>query len=223
MARRVVIKLSGRVFAMDATGSLAVWADTLASLEGVQPVAVAGGGAMARHYIGAARSLGADEATLDQMGIQISRLNARLLIAALGERAYPDVPTTLPEVERAAAGGLVVVTGGLYPGQSTNGTAALMAEKVGARTFLNATDVDGVYDSDPRENKDAKMFDAIRMKDLRSMLVREETVAGGHNLMDLVALKVIERSSIRTRILRASPESLRAAVRGDPVGTEILL
>lgn len=221
MARRVAVKLSGRVFGTDAAAHLAEWAETLAGLEGIQPMVVAGGGSIARHYIGAARSLGADEATLDQMGIQVSRLNARLLVSALGERAYPEVPATLSEVSGAAESGLVVVAGGLYPGQSTNGTAALIAERVGAEMFLNATDVDGVYDSDPRVDANAKMFDSIRVGDLREMLVREETVAGGYDLMDLVALKVIERSSIPTRIMRATPANLRDAIGGGPVGTEI--
>jgi len=49
-------------------------------------------------------------------------------------------------------------TGGLHPGQSTNGTAALIAEKVHAEQFLNATDVDGVYDRDPNKFKKAKKF-----------------------------------------------------------------
>ena len=221
MARRVAVKLSGRVFGMDAAACLAEWAETLAGREGIQPMVVAGGGSIARHYIGAARSLGANEATLDQMGIQVSRLNARLLVSALGGKAYPEVPATLSEVSKAAESGLVVVAGGLYPGQSTNGTAALIAERVGAEMFLNATDVDGVYDSDPRVDADARMFDSIRVGDLREMLVREETVAGGYDLMDLVALKVIERSSIPTRIMRATPANLRDAIRGAPVGTEI--
>lgn len=221
MVRRVVIKLSGRVFAMDAADSLYIWARTLADLD-IQPVVVAGGGEVARYYIGTARSLGADEATLDHIGIQISRLNARLLVAALGEEAHPEVPTTLSGIKKAAGSGVIVVTGGLYPGQSTNGTAALIAEKIGAQEFLNATDVDGVYDSDPRTNKDARMLDSIHVADLRGMLVREETVAGGYDLMDLVALKVIERSCIQTRILRATPENLKAVVYGKSVGTKIL-
>lgn len=222
MARRVVIKISGRVFGMDSAGELAEWAGALAGMDGVQVTAVAGGGRLARHYINTARSLGADEATLDQMGIEVSRLNARLLIEALGERAHPEVPTTLSQVRRAADGGLAVVAGGLYPGQSTNGTAALIAEKVGAELFLNATDVAGVYDSDPRTNPGAKMFDRIRVGDLRMMLATEETVAGGYDLMDLVALKVIERSSMPTRIIHATPANLIDALRGGNPGTEII-
>src|SRR2546427_12656509 len=163
-----------------------------------QPVVVAGGGNVARHYINIARGFGSDEASLDIMGIEVSRLNARLLIAALGDNAYPAVPSDLEQVSQAADGGKIVVTGGLHPGQSTNATAALIAEKVRASIFLNATDVDGVYDSDPNKNKNAKKFKKIPIKKLRSMLVHKDSLAGGDDLMDIVALKVIERSKIKT-------------------------
>ena len=78
MADRVVVKISGRVFGTDAAGILAEWAQTVADLKEIQLIIVAGGGKMARQYIDTARYLGADEATLDQMGIQVSRLNAQL-------------------------------------------------------------------------------------------------------------------------------------------------
>ena len=113
-----------------------------------QSIIIAGGGKIARYFISHARSSGADESTLDELGIEISRLNAKLLIYALKGKAYPHPPTTLTEVKNAVDSGLIVVAGGLHPGQSTNGTAALIAEKVKATEFLNATDVDGIYDSD---------------------------------------------------------------------------
>ena len=93
----------------------------------------------------------------------------------------------MTEVKNAVDSGLIVVAGGLHPGQSTNGTAALIAEKVKAVEFLNATDVDGIYDSDPNKNKKAKKFARIEMKDLRNLLVREDSMAGGYDLMDIVA------------------------------------
>jgi len=128
----------------------------------------------------------------------------------------------LPEVKNAVDSGLIVVAGGLHPGQSTNGTAALIAEKVNATEFLNATDVDGIYDSDPNKNKKAKKFLQIDIKVLRSMLVREDSMAGGYDLMDIVALKVIERSKIKTRIIKADIKTIESAMKGQRVGTEIV-
>jgi len=61
------------------------------------------------------------------------------------------------------------------------------------------------------------------LRKLRNMLVREDSVAGGYDLMDIVALKVIERSKIKTRILKADIKNLEKAIKGISVGTEIII
>ena len=224
MKKRIVIKLSGRIFGIENVKILKDYAKFLVKISKIcQPVVIAGGGVIARHYISHARSSGADESTLDELGIEISRLNAKLLIYALKNNAYSHPPTTLQEVKHAVDGGLIVVAGGLHPGQSTNGTAALIAEKIKADQFLNATDVDGVYDMDPNKFKQAKKFKNIEMKNLKSMLVHEDSVAGGYDLMDIVALKIIERSKIQTTILKADPKVIEKAIKGGNVGTKIIL
>jgi len=224
MKKRIVIKLSGKVFGMDNTKTLKDYATFLVKISKIcQPVVVAGGGKIARHYISHARLSGADESTLDELGIEVSRLNARLLIYALKNKAYPHPPTNLQEVRHAVDSGLIVVAGGLHPGQSTNATAALIAEKIHATVFLNATDVDGIYDSDPNKNKNAKKFKRVDLKSLRRLLIHEDFVAGGYDLMDIVALKVIERSKIKTRVLKADIKKLEKAIKGIPVGTEIII
>jgi uridylate kinase len=221
---RVVIKLSGRVFSDDTANELKRYAAMLAGVsDKVQPVVVAGGGKIARHYIGIARELGSDEASLDILGIEVSRLNARLLIAALSDHAYPAVPEDLEQVSKAAASGKVVVTGGLHPGQSTNATAALIAEKVKAGRFLNATDVDGIYDSDPNKNKGAKMFKEVTVKKCLEILGSENSAAGAYDLMDIVALKVIERSKIPTVVLRSEPANIKNAIANKITGTRIVV
>src|SRR3989344_5992253 len=201
MKKRIVIKLSGRIFSMDNVKMLKDYASFLVKISKIcQPIIIAGGGNIARHYITHARSSGADESTLDELGIEISRLNAKLLIYALKNKAYSHPPTTLQEVRHAVDDGLIVVTGGLHPGQSTNGTAALIAEKI-----------------------NAEQFKRIELKNLRNMLVHEDSLAGGYDLMDIVALKIIERSKIKTRILQADIKTLEKAIKGMDVGTEIVL
>ena len=224
MKKRIVIKLSGQVFGMEHTKELKDYAAFFVKQSKIcQPVLVAGGGKIARYFINHARSSGADESTLDELGIEISRLNAKLLIYALKNKAYPHPPTNLTEVKQAIDSGLIVVTGGLHPGQSTNGTAALIAEKINAAEFLNATDVDGIYDSDPNKNKKAKQFKRIELKDLRSLLVHEDSMAGGYDLMDIVALKVIERSKIKTKIIKSDIKTIEKAIKGLSIGTEIII
>jgi uridylate kinase len=224
MRKRIVIKLSGSLFGIDDPKILKDYAIFFIRISKIcQPIIIAGGGKIARHYILHARSSGADESTLDELGIEVSRLNAKLLIYAMQDKAYPHPPTNLKEVAHAADSGLIVITGGLHPGQSTNATAALIAEKVRASVFLNATDVDGVYDSDPNKSKNAKKFKRIELKKLRNMLVHQESIAGSYDLMDIVALKVIERSKIKTRIIKADIKTLEKAIKGSPEGTEIIL
>ena len=224
MRKRIVIKLSGSLFGLDDPKTLKDYASFFIRISKIcQPIIIAGGGKIARHYITHARSSGADESTLDELGIEVSRLNAKLLIYAMQDKAYPHPPVNLKEVAHAADSDLIVITGGLHPGQSTNATAALIAEKVRASVFLNATDVDGVYDSDPNKNKNAKKFKRIELKKLRNMLVHQESIAGGYDLMDIVALKVIERSKIKTRIIKADIKTLEKTIKGSPEGTEIIL
>ena len=224
MKKKIVIKLSGKVFGMDNAKIIQNYADFLIKISKIcQPVVIAGGGVIARHYISHARNFDADESTLDELGIEISRLNAKLLIYALKNKAYSHPPTTLQQVKHAVDEGLIVVAGGLHPGQSTNGTAALIAEKIQAEQFLNATDVDGVYDMDPNKFKKAKKFKSIELKNLKNILVHEDSVAGGYDLMDIVALKIIERSKIKTRIVKADLKIIEKAIKGDKVGTEIVL
>jgi uridylate kinase len=222
--RKIVIKVSGSIFGQDAQeNSIKKYAKMLHYIsKKVQPVVITGGGKIARQYINLARNLGSDEASLDIMGIEVSRLNAKLLMVALRDQVYPQVPTDLEEVAIAAETGKIVVVGGLHPGQSTNATSALIAEKVKASRFLNATDVNGIYDSDPNTNKNAKLFKEITVKKCMEILGTTSSMAGTYDLIDIVALKVIERSHIPTRVLRSDVTNIKNAINDKYwIGTEI--
>jgi uridylate kinase len=109
--KRVVIKLSGSIFSQGASrDSIKKYAEMLSDISNsVQPIVITGGGEIARQYINLARNLGSDEANLDIMGIEVSRLNARLLIAALGDEAYSAVPKNLEEISIAVASNKIVI------------------------------------------------------------------------------------------------------------------
>jgi uridylate kinase len=224
--KRVVVKLSGSIFGSSAKSkSIREYGMMISELsEHVQPVVIAGGGNIARHYIDLARELGSDEASLDLLGIEVSRLNAKLLIHSLHNCVYPKVPTNLEEVSIAVETGKPVILGGLHPGQSTNATSALVAEKVKARVFVNATDVNGIYDYDPNINRNAKAFKRITVDKCIEVLGKNSSMAGKYDLMDMVALKIIERSRIPTVILRASVTSIIKVIESDTkIGTRILV
>ncbi len=220
----LVIKLSGSIFNINTTAkSLNVYTQLFLEIQNkIQPVIVAGGGVIARHYVRLARSLGSDESTLDVMGIEISRLNAMLLSAALGDSVYPVIPTNLEEISVACESGKIIVSGGLHPGQSTNATAALICEKIKGNGFINATDVDGIYDSDPNKNAKAKLYKEITIKRCLNLLNTGSTMAGTYDLMDIVALKVIERSKIPTWVIKSDPEIIKSLImKNSKTGTKI--
>jgi uridylate kinase len=232
--KRVVIKLSGSIFSLpdiskqennDYYNTFKQYSDALTNLTNyVQPIVITGGGSIARLYINFARKLGLDEASLDLLGIAISRTNAKLLIASLGNYAYPDVPQSLDDVGRFVESDKIIVSGGLHPGQSTNATSALIAEKTRASEFINATDVNGIYDSDPRKNNKAQLFNKIRINKLLNMLLNESSMAGEYDLLDIVALKVIERSKIKTKVILSDPANIINTIKGmNYIGTELVL
>ena len=232
--KRVVIKLSGSIFSLSNNNeqdnheyynTFKQYSDVLTNLTNdVQPIVITGGGSIARLYINFARKLGQDEATLDLLGIAISRINAKLLIASLGSYAYPEVPQSLDDVGRFVESNKIIVSGGLHPGQSTNATSALIAEKTGASEFINATDVNGIYDSDPRKNNNAQLFEKIEVNKLLKMLLKESSMAGEYDLLDIVALKVIERSKIKTKVILSNPTNIYNTIQGrNYIGTELVL
>jgi uridylate kinase len=189
-----------------------------------QPIIITGGGKIARFYINLARSLGFDESGLDLIGIQVSHLNAKLLISGLGELCFPLTPQDLDEISTAVLTNKIVITGGLYPGQSTNATSALIAEKIKALKFYNATDVEGIFNYDPRIDPDAKMYESIGVKECISILKLENSMAGTYDLMDLISLKVIERSSLPTVVFKSSIENLsKIIMENAKIGTEIII
>jgi uridylate kinase len=223
---RIVIKLSGSLFNFDTNSAqLNDYIQLIKKISNVyQPVIITGGGKIARFYINLSRSLGMDESGLDLIGIQVSQLNARLLISGLTEHCYPLPPRNLEEISVALLSGRVLVTGGIYPGQSTNATSALIAERIGAIKFFNATDVDGIYDSDPRTNAAANKYDKINVQDCVNILKSEKSMAGTYELMDLISLKVIERSSIPTIVFKSTIDNIEKLVLENvTMGTEITI
>lgn len=76
-----------------------------------------GGGGVARDYIGTARELGANEIELDDIGVDVTRLNARLLIAALGGDAAPSPAEDYEDAGEAMRRGDIAVMGAWSPGR----------------------------------------------------------------------------------------------------------
>jgi uridylate kinase len=186
-------------------------------------VIVTGGGRMARFYINAARDMGVPESLCDQLGILASRLNARLLADGLGEEAFPEVPVNIDELKHYFSSGKIVAMGGLQPGHSTNAVAAIAAETIKADLFVNATDVEGVYTADPTRDPNAKKLDEVTVQRLMGILSKGKMSAGTYDLMDSIALRIIQRSRIPTVIVDGRrPGNVLKALRNQKTGTRLL-
>jgi uridylate kinase len=174
---------------------------------------VVGGGGEARRYIEAARALGIDEGTADEVGILITRLNATMLAAAMGDAAYPKVAESHAEAKKFAEHNKCVIMGGITPGQTTDAVAAVLAERVSADVFINVTSVDGIYSSDPKKDPTATRYDYITPRKLLEVVGKAQMKAGINTVLDVVAARVVERSGIPLVVLDGTdPENLRSAV-----------
>ena len=174
---------------------------------------VVGGGGEARRYINVARNLGIDEGTSDEIGILVTRLNANLLIAALGDAAYPKVAESHAEAKKYAESKKIVVMGGITPGQTTDAVAAVLAERVGASVFINVTSVDGIYSADPKKDKKAKRYDTLTPQQLLEIVGVTGLTAGSNTVLDIIAARVVERSHIPLVVLDGrDPENLSRAI-----------
>ena len=224
---KVVVSIGGSVLAPDLDADrVADYADAIQSLDaqGHTLGTVVGGGPTARDYIGSARNLGANEIELDQLGIDVTRLNARLLIAALGDGVANAPATDYEEAGEVLRNGDVCVMGGVTPAQTTDAVSAAVAEYVGADLLVYATSVPGVYSADPNEDNDATRFDELGAGELVDVIADIEMDAGSSAPVDLLAAKIIQRSGIRTIVLDGTnPERVvRAVEDGEFDGSEIL-
>ncbi len=178
---------------------------------------------MARYYIEVGRQLGMDERALDALGILVTRLNAQLLIQALGSKACPEPPEDYDRAKTAAETYDIVVMGGQRVSITTDGVAAELAKAVDASRLVNATSVDGVYTADPREDPTASRFDRMSYEDLIRIAGRPTGRAGPSIVFDPHAAEVIRQARIPVFVVQGRDlKSLEGAITGEKfVGTAI--
>ncbi|MDR2944851.1 MAG: UMP kinase [Methanosarcinales archaeon] len=219
----IVMSLGGSILAGDLDAArFKTYAETIQKIaEKHKLLLIIGGGVFARRYIETARSAGADEVTCDFIGIDVTRINAKLLISALGKSAYPEVPTNYNEAAIAAESGKIVVMGGVLPGQTTDAVSAALSEYLGADLFLIPTSVDGIYSADPNVNSNAVKFKTMTSAELVKMSGETSLKAGSKSPIDPIACKLIERGGIRTIVLDGrNPETIMKIIEGEEKGPQ---
>jgi len=162
---------------------------------------VVGGGKTARRYIILGRKLGLSEKSLDEIGIQATRINASFLTMNLKE-ANNIIPKSTDEASKISK--KIVVMGGTTPGHSTDKVGAELAYKVSAEKYIIATNVDGIYTKDPNKYKDAKKISEISIKDLIKKYGTDWKTAGKNIVIDGPALDIIYKKKIPTFVLNGN-------------------
>lgn len=176
-----------------------------------------GGGKTAREYISALRKAGADNHAQDIVGIDATRLNARLVasfISANGKlKCNKEIPKTLEEIRQMLETNDVVVCGGLGPGKTSDGTTAEIAEYLGCKALYNVTNVRGLFDKDPRKYSNAKFISVISHEAFHKMMDKVKEKPGQHFVLDSEAERIARKADIRVIILKGA-NNLQKAVEG---------
>ena len=161
----------------------------------------------------------------DHMGMLATTINALALADALEQRGVPVRVQTAIEMNRIAEPyirqratrhlekGRVVIfgCGTGNPFFSTDTAAVLRAAEIGAEVILLAKNVDGVYDSDPVKNPDAKKYDRLTYMDVLNQ---------GLGVMDTTATSLSMDNHIPILVFALSdPENIYRAVNGEQIGT----
>lgn len=156
-----------------------------------------GGGRNAREYIRVGRALGLTEVELDELGIEVTRLHARLLAGRIGAPTPSNPPTTVAQAVQELRHASPVVLGGTEPGHTTDGVAALLAVRLRAGLVVNATAVDGLYEQDPRSHPEARHIESIGWPEFRAqVLASGGTGAGQEFVFDRLGADLLSRARI---------------------------
>ena len=156
---------------------------------------------------------------LDWVGIFATRRNARLLKKYLKLNVYGKIitdPTKKIDFKED-----VLLAAGWKPGWSTDYDSVLLAKNLGAGQVINMTNVDYVYDKDPRNNQDAKPIKTISWLDFKK-LVGSEWKPGLNMPFDPIAAKEAERSKLNVILVGKDLENLRNLLEKKPFNGTVI-
>lgn len=228
--KRVLLKLSGEALAPKGSSGIDPEAAKMISNQikncvqiGANLAIVIGGGNIWRGKVGL--ELGMDRSTADYMGMLATVMNSLALMDALENIGVTTrVQTSIemraiaePYIRRRALrhiekNRVVIFAGGTgNPYFTTDTAAALRAVEINAELLIKATKVDGIYDSDPKKNPDAKKFDRLTYMDALNKQLQ---------VMDATAISLCMENHMPLMVLNLWEEgSLRKALMGEKVGT----
>lgn len=189
--------------------------------QGKKFVIITGGGKINRRYNDAAKELtNPTDEDLDWIGIAALKLNAELLRVIFAEHANSKVVDNLSEEFHFEK---PIIIGSAYePGKSSDWDAVNAAETIGAKKIINLSNTDYVYDSDPKQNPNAKKIEKISWAEYRKLIPAEWT-SRLNTPFDPVASQMAEGLGIEVDIMNGKNISnLEKCLQGeDFTGTKI--
>ena len=155
-------------------------------------IMVIGGGGPARAYQKALGHLAADAPPeqADQIGIAATRLNAELLRGVFV--AYVHDPVVTDPTAELEFTGRILIGAGWKPGFSTDFDAVCLAERFGAESVINLSNIAKVYDKDPKNSPDAAPLDRISWAEYRKMVGNTWTPGANSPFDPVAAAKAME-------------------------------
>jgi uridylate kinase len=177
-------------------------------------VFITGGGKTARRYTKAAEEVyrDIDNEDKDWLGIHATRLNAHLIRTIFREEAHPRINTNPHDLEDFhQCTQPIMIAAGWKPGFSTDYDTALLARYLGIKKVVNLSNIDYVYDKDPKEFPDAKKIEELSWTEYRELTHNETWTPGMNAPFDPVAAKFAEKEDIEAVTLKGTNlENLRA-------------
>lgn len=163
-------------------------------------ILVCGGGKTCRNYQNAAKEISADvnNTDLDWIGIKTTWVNAELIKAIFSDIAHPKV--IIDPTEDIKFDEKILVAAGWKPGWSTDYDAVLLAEKCGSKQLANLSNIDYVYDDNPRENPNAKIIEKMTWDELQN-IVGSEWKPGLNAPFDPIAAKKAKELDLSVGII----------------------
>jgi uridylate kinase len=163
---------------------------------------IAGGGKTARRYQDAGQEVRGDlpRDDLDWLGIHATRLNGHLLRTLFKEQAHHSL---IKDPTKTTASDPVLIAAGWKPGWSTDYCAVLAARTLGAKRLVNLSNIDYVYDEDPRTNPNAQKIEKISWPDFRKR-IPEEWDPGLSSPFDPVAAKEAEALGLEVVVMNGT-------------------
>ena len=161
---------------------------------------VCGGGNTARNYATIAKKIGLSEEKQDLLGIDATRMNAKLILFILDNFTTGKIYTNIEKLADDF-GEKITICGGMKPGQRTDKVAALIAKKLNIKTLINLTNVDGVFNKDPKKNLDAKFIPELNYEQFCNLSRMKEHKPSYHFVFDYDAAEICYEEKIRVIIL----------------------